>query len=745
MSSRYRIGAEFYGTDAGFIGTANRVLYGTNRLGQGFRQAGRDAGYMGNQVKAIGTTLRYYLAGRVVFGVTSAIGSLREFKNELGTLNALAGQLDSQGKFHGLGSQLQDLGSDAIQVSNEFGIAVTDIEKYMQRFYSAFELSGTQQQNMAAAKKWAEDIAGLAVTLGSEAGDPDALGGGIAGFINAIPGGTNDIGGNTDRIANLIAFLTQKTPNITGRNISNDIGRIGSTMGLTDMTPEQAFAVWTSAGKSGGSAQVIGRGITQLMAASLLHPQSPAQKAAFEAATGTSDPSKLRTMGGFEVLKKLLDYVGGSYDIGKPKDLAGFNTEEDLNTALSDSALNKGGLTKLYDLFGRQESVRQFINLLGQGGSKALDDFIKGIGEATDADLNAQRIRAAQSQRGLQQFQTSMSNLNLSLVRGLEFPLETLGKGIKFLSDQAAAHRTATSVAVGSAATLYATRLLGRFGAFNSLQRRVNTAEEIAGGVGGLNKSTRLARGFLRLAQGASTVERSAVEGALVAEASPNVIGGGIADGSRSNPLWVIIHPYSNYVGVGGGYPGNQGGGGGGGTTIIPTGLPGKAGRLGKFGKYAKFAPLAAAGPYALAAVAEHQLGIDTWLGKKLLPDDWSGKDKGYAAFGHDVRRPFQAIHDTGRSALHKLFGGGGGGDNANDPFWKQVQSAKAAQPYDWTGKHPITVKGKFDPLHVKATIVDSKGRKVAEAEGQAPVQLWGPQSFPSSQGKPGTRTGGTN
>lgn len=717
MSSQYRIGAQFYGTDAGLISATNQALYGVNRLGQGFRQSGRDASVMSGQIKAIGTTLRYYLAGRAVFGITGAIGGLQEFKNELGVINGLAGKLDSEGKFHGLGNQLQDLGSDALLLSNHFGVAVGDIESYMQRFYSAFEPTGTAKDTLAAAKQWANDIAGLQVTLGKEAGDPDALGGGIAGFINSIPGGDKDIAGNTTRIANMIAYLTQKTPNITGRNIANDIGRIGSTMQLTDMTPEQAFAVWTSAGKSGGSAAVIGRGITQLMAASLLHPQSPAQKAAFQSAVGTSDPSQLRSMGGFEVLKKLLDYVQGNVKLGDVKNLEQFNTTDDLNDALTSAGLNQGGLTKLYDLFGRQESVRQFINLLGEGGSKALDNFIDGIDQATAADLNQQRVNAAMSQRGLAVFQQSMSNLNLSLVRGMEFPLETIGKMVKFVSDQTAEHRTTTTVATSAAATLYATRLLGKFGAFNTLDRRVRTAEEMAGG-GGLSGRMRVAQGFLKFAKGASAAERSAVEGALMAEAGPQVITGGAADGSRGNPFWVIIHPYSNYVGVQGGAGGPIGGGGGD-TNVIPINTSSK-----KMPTWAR-------------GVGGKVIGVGTayMVASQLMNNRWNGKDS-YGQFASDVSSPFRAIHG--------LFGGSdkGSGGKVQDAFWTMMQQSKATQR-DALGR-PTVVHGKFDPLHVKATMVDKKGNVLGTAEGQAPVKLWGPSTFPSSQGKPGSRTGGS-
>lgn len=527
MSSMYRIGVQIYGSASGYVGAVNTTLRATTRLGQGFKTAATHSRLLDNQIKAIGTTARYAFAGALVFGITAAIGRLQDFENQLGTIDSLAGQLDSRGQFKGLGSSLDDLGSDAIKLSDRFGQSVTDVETYMARFASTFNRRPGESiaQYRSDLDSFTGSILQLQAALGSEAGDPSALAGGIGGLINAIPGGRQNIAGNTKRIGNLIAYLTQVTPNFSGTDVANASGRLASVVNTSGMTPEQMFAILGQAAKSGGSPSIVVRGVQQLLGQSLLTPKSPGAKASYQRVFGTSDPTTLRNIGGFNVLERLMEAVApGGLKLSRSQRAAVNNatTAQQLQGALP--GLN---LTELMSFFGRIQSVQQFVNILSQGGVKGLQDYIRSQKIATEANLLRARSESALNRQGLQIARNAFANISLSLVRGLNGPFTILGHAAQHVSDLLAGHRTT----VKGLETAGATGLIGRAIAGTSIGQRIPGLRAL----GGLGK-----------------LEQKAAGAAIMAEESPAVASGLVADGSRASPFWVIISPYSWQFGYGG-------------------------------------------------------------------------------------------------------------------------------------------------------------------------------------------------
>lgn len=532
MSSSYRrLQVEVAGNVGGFMAAMNQVLAGTTRVGQGFRNNARDAGLLNKQLLAIGTTARYALAGSLVFGVTGALQKLGDFRAELGVIDALAGQIDKRGNFQSLGQQLEDVGSSSILMSNKFGVAVGDIEAYAQRFYSAFNV-GTGARALKSMEAFVSRAASLQTQFGREAGDPQQLAGGLASFVNQVPGGKKDIAGTTRLAANLISNMLTKTPNVTGRDISRDIARVGGAMLAANMTPEQVFAVYGTAGLAGGSASVLGRGVDQLLSRSLLNPRSPKQLAAFSSMGLPTDPNMLRSMGGMAVLTQMMRSIGNPAGLRGLSRMAG---DENTSDADFTAAAGRKGIdvAKLLNAFGRIESVRQFVNILGQGGVAALEKWMKTQEKAIKIDEQKQRSGAAVDQRTLIRMREARANLGMSLVGTASWPIEHLiADPIIGLSNQAAKHKTATQVAVGGALAIGAASALGRLT-----------------GRGG------------KLLSRLSGAQRGLIGGALSAEAIPAALEGGAADGSRGSPLWVIIHPLSWSVGSPGGLAQPIGGG----------------------------------------------------------------------------------------------------------------------------------------------------------------------------------------
>jgi hypothetical protein len=502
VGSNRGIGVDIYGNASGYVSAVNATLRATTRMSQGFRSMTRESQLLGNQMKAMSTMIRYAVAGQIVFGITGAIAKLNQFNQQLGTINSLATRINQQGQITTLGGKLEDVGSEAILLSNKLGIAVGDIEQYMGRFASAFDLSGSKS-SLRDLREYVSTVAGLQAYLGSEAGDPQALSGAIAGFVNAIPGGRQNVGATTNRVANLIAYLTAKTPNITGRDISRDIGRMSAAMNATNMTPEQVFGVWGAAGGVGGSASMLGRGVAQLLTQSLVRPTTKPEKEGFSAMGLPTDPTALRNMGGINVLMQMLQHVERSG--GRITNRAATRGGD---LATLQSSISGVDITPIYQAFGRIQSVQQFLNLLSQGGSKALRDWIKSLKEAETQNVHQARVNAAMQKRGLAQYQQSFSNLGLSLARSVDPLYAGPGTAVKFLSDEAARHRTGTSVVTSTALGLAAGRALGRLGLFN---KPLGYLDALAGqsGAAGPSRMLRFGRGALRFLGGASRAEQS--------------------------------------------------------------------------------------------------------------------------------------------------------------------------------------------------------------------------------------------
>lgn len=709
MSYKQRVEAEFTGNASGFMAAVNQVQSGITRVGSGFRGGTRDGSLFANQLKAIGTTARYYLAGQLVFGVTSAISSLADFKGQLGEIDSLAGKITGNGNFQGLGDQLATVGSSAILTANSVGIATGDVEQYMTRFFSSFDPPGGAKQKIKVMNQFVTEMARLQAMMGSEAGDPQALAGGVAGFINSIPGGRKNIGANTHRVANLIAFLTKETPNITGQNVATDVGRIGAGMQLANMTPEQVFALWGVAAKAGGSPSVIGRGIAQLVGTSLMHPKSPAQLQAFQMAGLPTDPTQLRAMGGMNVVFKLLQ----SATTGKVRFSKSALNDPDADpaTAIEGAGVSGINLTQLYNMFGRQESVRQFVNILGQGGVKAIKDYMAAQEKAKKQNLAWQREDAAIRQRTLLRFGVARNTFGISAMNGMSWPLEhMIADPTIAVSNFAARHTTATQAAVGGAFGLAATRSVNRL-------------------LGG--RMFRGAGRFGKFLGAAGAIQQEALSSAISKEELPAAISGGKTDGSRGNPYWVIISPLSWAVGSPGGF-------------MSPTGKTGVTEDIKKYGGwgaalFARYGSKAVSGLKGAGSAMElfgaQAPAIPDMIailqGKDPFSDPRTKGMKNLAHFWKNSGTPLEnSIVD--RVSKNKLT-----------PQAAERRLAALASIGDRArGVQHIAVTGEANGTFL-VKMVDDHGNVIATVkEKGVPVKLWGAKQFPSSGGKPGVHKG---
>lgn len=556
MSSDYRIGLVWTSQGQQLRADLERNLGTLTNMERGVRRNARELGLWGQQMRAMGTTIRYALAGGTVYAVAGAVGSLGQFLDRLGEISALAGEIQSDGTFQGLGRELNTVGDMAVDLSNRFGIAVDEIQQHMMRFYSSFTDQGGAQgiQNLRA---YADVMAEIAMI--AEGADPQALGGGVAGMIigNTPPGQQPDIGRQTARMRDIIAAVLGATPTVRGEDIARDIGRLGAAQTAARMTPEEIWAVYGAAARSGGSPAVIGRGITQLLAAEIMKPQTEDQMQAFRRVGLPTDPTRLREIGGFQVLMRMMQGVApGGARFSNPRAFATLGDDIDPDVAAAAAGASGINMTLASNLFGRQESFRQFINIMAQGGVKALEDFIAEIERAKNAELGRSMARERNEQRTYQQFVQTQRNIGLTLARGIDPATRPVARALNRAGDWVTEQNpvaVAGTIAGAGAAGLAARLIFGAGWAGRGLSR-------IPGVGGALARS-----GLGGLAGRAPGLAGAALVGSGVGAFTATGVGD-MRAGSRSNPLWVVIDPQSWF------YPGAPSESAGGGTAAGAAG-----------------------------------------------------------------------------------------------------------------------------------------------------------------------------
>jgi hypothetical protein len=475
----------------------------------------KQMGIWGQQMKAIGTSIRYAFAGAIVYGVATAITSLGEFEAKMGEIDSLAAKFTAGGNLESMGKGLEDLGDHALSLSNKWGIAVSGIQDQMRAFYS----SGFTNSGAGQAKKWTDVLA--QIQLITEGADPASMAVGVAGLTQAT-GGAGNPALSAARIRDIIAVTLKQSTAFRGEDIARDIGRLSGAGTALRMTPEQIFAVYGTAGMVGGSGAVIGRGVTQLLTASLANPKTKAEKQAFASLGLPTNPDALRQMGGYQVLLKLLQGIGPiSGPARSALGNAGLSDEE----ALGMPGLPTGKISVLYKALGRMESVRQVLSIASVGGADKLQGFLDMIENGEKQGQGLQQANIVNQHRWFQQMNEAQKNARMQVARGFEPIMKEFSKGVVWFSGQTIRHPHVTTAVVGAAAGI-------------GLMMKILAGTSIAGLAGRLP----ILRRFPGLSR---TVGRAPELGTAM------LVGAGTAaftsqgTGTRSNPIWVIIDPLS--------------------------------------------------------------------------------------------------------------------------------------------------------------------------------------------------------
>ena len=730
MSSNYRMNVIWQSQGAQLQRDINTFLGQLGQVEGKVARNQRQMGLWGQQMRAIGTTIRYALAGAVVYSVASAVSSLGDFNARLGEIDSLAARLDSSGRLQGLGDNLRGVGDIAIETSNRIGVSVDQIQQHMIGFYSAFN-TPDQVKGVKQMTEFTNAMADL--TLISEGADPQQLARAVAAMARDVrtgqlrPGRAGDVG-------DLIAQILQTTPNIRGEDIARDLGRLSAARVSSRMTPEEILGVYGQAAKAGGSAAVIGRGVSQLLTTGVVSPRTNKEKAAFERAVGTSDPTALRALGGVEILKRMMRAVApGGARIGAGA--RGVLGSEDFTDEQALQAVGQGGqlkginLTLATQLFGRQESLRMFLNLLSQGGPDAMQKYIDSLKQAEKDNVAQQRAHLVNQQRWFQQLTTAQQNFGMSLIRGIEPCIRPVAQRAADVLQFGTRHPRASIAAMAGVGTA---GLIAKFGIGKSLPgigRLLGRGPLAGGGIG--------AAGLVGAGMGGFNVT-----------GMPTGVPGVAGAGSRTNPFWVIVDPFSWFLpgaptgGIGGVGTGGGGTGGGGGKG----GLGGFLRRQGgKIVTGAGAGAIAAARGVGLVTGATVAVGLADIIA--IYEAGAENQPNALARMTPQQRRqtPFlqRLIANTGKrqfsQGTREQLTRFASGDISANHFerWLRIMALRNAQ-----GRGDMEVGGEAAlRIGVELTPDARKLLRVSAPEG-VPVKLW-PKGRPQHRGKNKSQTQG--
>lgn len=534
--------------------TMGEITGGLNAMLRQQQGVGRQTGYLNNQMRALGTTMRYAVAGSAIYGAFDALNRWAQYQARLGEISAIASfpGVDAERNRAGQDSAIDRLGRELIRVSVETAQPLDDLQQGVIGLYSTV---GDVPPNRAA--EMLQTISGVAIT--SQANIEDTTNA-LLGMLGAFNRGTSEL----EIFGRGFRSVIQLSAGMTGHVYAQQLGRLSTSAALGQFNPAQMEALAIGASRFGGSQPMNMRGLAQMMMYLMNPPTSKNQRALERIGLGRK---RREALGGWGTLQALLTAVnssGGANMQGSPLNAKGVAGEEALGLVTelygpeaSNEAIGlKGPAAQLLsEVFSRIEG-RRIAAILSQlqredqvRGSinKTLDQYLeKQIAARKNAEAHAQAVDRALDRRKFQQAGNAIRAMGIEI-------MDAYGPFINAVSGQVI-----------------------------NLQGRVHNNPELT------------AYGLLGAAGAAAAIRRvrggrgiGAIRGVGAAGAAQDAITGGAERGhSPQNPLYVAV--VFSMGGPGGGNPVVLGPDG----KPVGTGNTGKRSRLGNLAAFARMNPL---------------------------------------------------------------------------------------------------------------------------------------------------------
>jgi len=548
-----RIATVFTASGGNVRAVMGQVQGGMMGIHQAATQTQRSTGALNNQLRALGTTIRYAIAGTAVFGVTSLVRQLSQMQTQMSLMQSIADVTGDMGqkvelsghRLHGIFDELQRGSVDALTPVNELGAATINLLSSVQ---------GIPDDEIARIP--------IAMAKGAQLAQVSAedLTKAVTGMNQAF-GRTPNQGNFEDLIRGFVT-LTRRAPGgvSAGSAIINQLAPLAAVSRLARVSPQQMFGLLTTSLRFGGTPATGARGL-QFLLQSIAAPNKSEAK---ELAAVGITPDFVQRVGGVAAIRKLIAAASakGISGAGNLKNLSDEQLDM-LDTAgmegLAQLGVSGQGVEFLQRSIGRIHGVRALVTLMSQmptgnfaADIVAADNAVKGIHkEGTDLADQFRKFREGQPLRALS---IALQSVALEAPRALEGLLNPLARQLGRVGEFALDHPKGTRHVMQGAAAFMSALAIARL--------------------------TGRARGGLL---GRLTGRNAFVMG-NAAQAAVDPTRHGILGGSPQNPMFVTVVGTIFGPGSGGG-PGVPGGPGGT-PPIIATGGrgAGRGGRLTRIG-----------------------------------------------------------------------------------------------------------------------------------------------------------------
>jgi hypothetical protein len=499
-----RIATTFTASGAGTVrAQMGELAGGMMGINNSIQQTSRNSGYLSNQLRAVGTTLRYALAGTAVFGATSLVRQLSALQTQTALMVTLQPDIErTTGSISSLLDSLQQGSNEALTPMNQLGDATVNLLSSIQ---------GVSGSDVTRIPTMLAEAAQLAQT------PVEDLTKGVTGMIQAF--GEAPTSRNFEGLARGFLTLTRRAPGgiAAGPQIVQQLGPAALASRLAHISPQQLFGLTNTVLRAGGSPATAMRGLNFLLQAIATPNKAEAKVLAGIGIT----PDFVQQRGGLAAIQTLVNAMkqrGVTGNISRNAPI--FQADEDTLAnvegmgmqGLQGLGVGGQGLQLAQRAIGRIHGVRALIAILQQmnpetghlvGDIRAADNAVQGFGQ--EGTLLADQFKDFRKRQPLRAAGIALQNLALEAPRALQGILNPVARAADRIGQLGIDHPHGTRRVMQVA--------MGALGA-------IGIARFFLGGRGFLGKSF--------------VAERSIA-------AATNPERAGILGGSPENPLFVIV------------------------------------------------------------------------------------------------------------------------------------------------------------------------------------------------------------
>lgn len=527
------------GRDAGVTAVMRTIRGEVNQTYRAMDQGSRSAGIFNNQMRALGTTIRYAFAGTTVYGIFNTVKALAQLQDQMGQIAAIGSQAGPGGKSIPIGAgQLDQLGESARKAAVRAYTPISSFNDAILNLYSTIENPPRNQ-----VVGIVEDIAKVAKLTQTDVTTAQQA---FAGVQFAF-GRKHDRAEFQRQAREYFSLISQAPGGVNASpQIIQQLGPLSRLFALGQGTPEQMLGFTLSALRGGGTPATNLRGL-QFLAQTVALPSAQTKDSEAALKSLGIDDQYIHQHGVTPAILKILAAAtkGG---ITGARNARGA-TDEQLDavpddgnplTAMTALGISGPGAVLLGRIFHRVHSLRTAVGLAVQTatGKQNPSEAIQSIDDAgnqhaSDVANLEKAWKRFTDQNQLGQVPIALDRMRLNIAKSLGFLINPAGRGLTHGFDFIGDHAEATTVLGGIG--------LGALGV-RKLLRSTKWGAKLAG------------------ITGKAGIAGLAIKGEL---SNPGVLGG-----APSNPLFVVV------VGqmFGGNYRG-PGGVGGSGSPVPPGGV----------------------------------------------------------------------------------------------------------------------------------------------------------------------------